>query len=166
MCSWRRSLSKAVTSLSQLHIFLASQQSLSWDSSPMCHQSSGTSYSQLHEIFPCLYWLHLLENVCLVALKYCWLSSMYHFRTPEGVLRDGLGHLQESPGLLAFVCAQDIFAWWLKNNWNSWSFSLASVAASTFGAELWVLVVAHTVDTVCKQTHLILVVNCKGKTIS
>lgn len=60
----------------------------------MCHQSSGTLHSQLHETFPCLYWRHLLKNSCLVALKYCRLTNTHPFRTLEGVLPDGLGHLQ------------------------------------------------------------------------
>lgn len=81
LCSWRGSLSKAATSSSQLHIILASLQSLSWDSSQMCHQNSGRLHSQLHEIFPCPHWLHVLGNGCLVALKYPWLTSSYCSRT-------------------------------------------------------------------------------------
>lgn len=81
LCSWRGSLSKAVTSLSQLRIILASLQSLSWDSSRMCHLNSGRLYSRLHEIFPCPHWLHLLGNGCLVTLKYSWLTSSYRSRT-------------------------------------------------------------------------------------
>lgn len=81
LCSWRGSLSKAATSLSQLPTILASLQSLSWDSSQMCHQNSGRLHSQLREIFPCPYWLRFLGNGCLVALTYPWLTSSYCSRT-------------------------------------------------------------------------------------
>ena len=81
LCSWRGSLSKAATFLSQLRIILASLRSLSWDSSQMYHQNSSRLHSQRHEIFPCPHWLHLLGNGCLVALKYPWLTSSYRSRT-------------------------------------------------------------------------------------
>lgn len=167
MCSWRRPLSKAVTSLSQLHIFLASLQILSWDSSLMCRQSSGSlaltvAWDLPLPVLAAPSWKSL-PGCPQILLTHC----MYHFRTLEDVLQDSLSHLQESPGgLLASVCALDIFAWWLKNNWNSESFNLASVVALSFGAELWILVLVCTADTVFNQSHLKLVVICESKTSS
>ena len=103
--SWRGSLNKAATSLSQLPIILASLPNLSWDSSQMCHQNSGRLHSQLHEIFPCPHRLHCLGNGCLVVLKYPWLASSYRSITRS--LRSSGSPPRD--GSLGFVHGQDVF---------------------------------------------------------
>lgn len=143
LCSWRGSLSKAATSSSQLHIILASLQSLSWDSSQMCHQNSGRSHSQLHEIFPCPHWLHLTGNGCLVAPKYPWLTSSYRSRSRPW---RGTGL---PPRTFRWICVVD------DSVWVFWPFSLAFIVASSSRSEHRALVLAVTVDPVYFFNHLL-----------